>query len=239
MELFYLEGLLRTTHYPSGRTGSRSSNPSGRTGSRTGSRTCSPFRSPHPRFSRTGSRTGIFDVWFLICSYCLFWTCSPSRSHPPRVSLLRPVRGADPGHPRSRREEQLAFGLGFNVVYDVTDAVLLLRLEGLKEHNVQKAARLPVLCASWQRHDHRGTPTSPTRCDCLASGVGGPLVTTGMLPALRRLHKCCVSKCALLCFCVLWFFQLFCVSTCILVCCFGVSWFFQLLCASTCILCVL
>ncbi len=132
LELFYLEGLLRTTHYPSGRTGSRSSNPSGRTGSRssnpsgrtgsrTGSRTCSPFRSPHPRFSRTGSRTGIFDVWFLICSYCLFWTCSPSRSHPPRVSLLGPVRGADPGHPRSRREEQLAFGLGFNVVYDVTD----------------------------------------------------------------------------------------------------------------------
>ncbi len=48
-----------------------------------------------------------------------------------------------------------------------------------------------------------------------------------------------VSKCVLLCFCVFWFFQLLCASTCILVCCFGVSWFFQLLCASTCILCVL
>ena len=48
-----------------------------------------------------------------------------------------------------------------------------------------------------------------------------------------------VSTCVLLCFCVFWFFQLLCASTCILVCCFGVSWFFQLLCASTCILCVL
>ncbi len=42
------------------------------------------------------------------------------------------------------------------------------------------------------------------RCEGLANGVGGPLVTTGMLPALCRLNKMlCVKMCFVVFLCTL------------------------------------
>ncbi len=42
------------------------------------------------------------------------------------------------------------------------------------------------------------------RCEGLANGVGGPLVTTGMLPALCRLKKMlCVKMCFVVLLCTL------------------------------------